>query len=68
VFIAILVHASIDDFGGLLGIPFSPSDMANIILVSFGPLAVLIVALTRGRLGYQNYRQEEEPNAAAAQT
>jgi uncharacterized protein len=68
VFIAILVHASIDDFGGLLSVPFSPSDTANIILVSFGPLALLLLALTRGRLGYQNYRQEEEPDAAAAKT
>ena len=59
VFIAILVHASIDDFSGLLGVPFSPSDMANIILASFGPLAVVLVALTRGRLGYQDYRPEE---------
>ena len=31
-------------------------------------LAVLLVAFTRGRLGYQNYRQEEEPDAAAAPT
>lgn len=31
-------------------------------------LAVLLVAFTRGRLGYQNYLQEEEPDAAAAPT
>jgi hypothetical protein len=32
-------------------------------------LAVVLVALTRGRLGYQHYRQEEvEPDSAAAPT
>ena len=38
------------------------------ILGGFGALAVVLVALTRGRLGYQHYRQEVEPDSAAAPT
>jgi uncharacterized protein len=39
------------------------------ILGGFGVFAVVLVALTRGRLGYQHYRQEvEEPDSAAAPT
>jgi hypothetical protein len=34
----------------------------------FGALAVVLVALTRGRLGYQHYRQEVEADSAAAPT
>jgi membrane protease YdiL (CAAX protease family) len=58
VFMAILVHASIDTFSLPLGVLFSPSDLANSILVSFGLLALVLIALTRGRLGYQHYHPE----------
>jgi|SRR5882724_964522 len=63
---AILVHASIDTFTMPMAALFSPSEMANSILVSFGALALVIVVLTRGRLGYQHYRQEEEPDPDTA--
>ena len=63
---AILVHASIDTFSMPMGTLFSPSGMATSMLVSFGVLALVIVALTRGRLGYQHYRNEEESDAATA--
>jgi len=66
VLMAILLHASIDTFTMPMATLFSPSDMANSILLSFGVLALVIVALTRGRLGYQNYRPEEEPDPATA--
>ena len=56
---AILVHASIDTFSMPMGALFSSSEMATSILVSFGALALVVVALTRGRLGYEHYRQEE---------
>ena len=59
VFMAILVHASIDAFSAPLGALFSPSKVANGILVSFGVLAVVLVAITRGRLGYQHYHPED---------
>jgi hypothetical protein len=64
VFVAIVVHASIDTFSIPMGGLFSPSEVANGILLSFGVLVVLIVALTRGRLGYR----EEEPELAPAPT
>jgi hypothetical protein len=58
VLMAILVHASIDTFSLPMGVLFSPSDVANGILVSFGALALVLVAFTRGRLGYQHYHPE----------
>ena len=64
VFMAILVHASIDTFSIPLGVLFSPSDVANSLLLSFGVLVVVLVVLTRGRLGYR----EEEPQLATAPT
>ena len=33
-----------------------------------GVLALLVVALTRGRLGSQHYQQEEDPDPATAPT
>jgi uncharacterized protein len=65
---AILVHASIDTFTMPMAALFSPWEMANSILVSFGALALVIVVLTRGRLGYQHYPQEEEPDPATDPT
>jgi membrane protease YdiL (CAAX protease family) len=65
VFMAILVHASIDVSSGPLLVVFSPSQTFNSILVSFGVLALVLVVLTRGRLGYQNYRQAVEHDPAA---
>jgi uncharacterized protein len=66
VFMAILVHASIDTFSLPMGVLFSPSDVANSILVSFGALALVVVALTRGRLGYQHYHPESADRTTAA--
>jgi membrane protease YdiL (CAAX protease family) len=64
VFMAILVHASIDTFSLPMGALFSPSEVANSILLSFGVLALLLVVLTRGRLGYRR----EDPASATAPT
>ena len=63
---AMLMHASIDTFSVPLRLLFAPADVFNSLLLSFG-LALLLVALTRGRLGYQHYRQEE-PDPATAPT
>jgi membrane protease YdiL (CAAX protease family) len=68
VFMAILVHASIDTFSLPMGALFSPSDVGNSILLSFGVLVVVLVAVTRGRLGYERYQQEEDPDPATAPT
>jgi uncharacterized protein len=64
---ATLMHASIDTFSVPLRLLFAPADVFNRLLLSFGLLALLLVALTRGRLGYQHYRQEE-PDPATAPT
>jgi membrane protease YdiL (CAAX protease family) len=66
VLMAILVHASIDTFSMPMGALFCPSEMATSILLSFGALALVVVALTRGRLGYQHYQKEDEPDPAMA--
>ena len=38
------------------------------LLIGLGVTALLLVALTRGRLGYRNYRQAEGPDPATAPT
>jgi membrane protease YdiL (CAAX protease family) len=71
VLMAILVHASIDvpflPFSPV-GLLVSPSEAMNSMLLSLGVLALLVVTFTRGRLGYQHYRQEVEPDPATAST
>ena len=72
VLLPILAHTSVDAFNpseffsapivrGASNVPF---------LIAFGPLAVLLVLFTRGRLGYQRYVREGEadtsPRSAAA--
>ena len=64
---ATLMHASIGTFSVPLRWRFAPADVFNSLLLSFGLLALLLIALTRGRLGYQHYRQEE-PNPTTAPT
>ena len=66
VLLAILAHASVD--------AFNPSEFFSAAIVhgasslpfitGFGPVAVLLVVFTRGRLGYQHYLQEGESEAA----
>jgi len=68
VLMAVLVHASIDTLKMPMATLFSPSAMATSILVSYGALALMIVALTRGRLGYQHYRQKKNPIRLRAPT
>ena len=66
VLLAILAHTSVDAFNpsqfflapvvrGASNVPF---------LIAFGPVALLLMIFTRGRLGYQHYLQEAEPEAA----
>jgi uncharacterized protein len=75
--LAILLHASGDAFpNAILGPVFHASTVVteygiNVgyygLVIGYGVLVLLIVALTRGRLGYQDYRQEvEEPEPATA--
>jgi uncharacterized protein len=74
VLMAILIHATFNWFTIPLGTLFPAPILSNYgllpILGGFGVFAVVLVALTRGRLGYQHYRQEEEvePDSAAVPT
>jgi membrane protease YdiL (CAAX protease family) len=68
--IAVLLHTAIDAFSGpvmqLFPAPLVASGLP--LLIGFGALVLVIVVLTRGRLSYQHYRQEEEPDPATAPT
>jgi membrane protease YdiL (CAAX protease family) len=68
---AILLHASFNTTFLILNQLFTASivtDYGSTVpsVIGFGALAVVLVTLTRGRLGYQHYRQEVEPDSAAA--
>jgi membrane protease YdiL (CAAX protease family) len=70
--LAILLHWSFD-LSTLIVAPLFPAPIVDeygllVILPGFGAVALLVVALTRGRLGYQHYQQEEEPHPATAPT
>ncbi len=66
VLMAILVHASIDTFNGPMYALFSPSEMANSILLGFGVLALVLIAVTRGRLGYSEVTRATWTDAVSA--
>src|ERR671911_839178 len=72
VLMAILIHASFNASVTGIVAPLFPAPIIDvygmlILLPGFGTLAVVLVALTRGRLGYQHYQQEvEEPDPATA--
>jgi membrane protease YdiL (CAAX protease family) len=70
VLMAILVHASWNTFYSAALIQLFPAPTVfgsylNLTIASCA-LAVVIVALTRGRLGYDHYQQEEDPDLATA--
>jgi uncharacterized protein len=71
-FMAVLVHTSFDMvlaiLNGLFPVPIVNDYGSNVlVLIGLGALALALVALTRGRLGYQHYRQDV-PDSAAAPT
>jgi hypothetical protein len=66
---AVLVHTSFDTVLAILNrlfpVPIVNDYGSNVpILIGLGVLALVLVALTRGRFGYQRYRKEE-PNSIA---
>jgi membrane protease YdiL (CAAX protease family) len=69
VLMAILVHASWNTFysAALIQLFPVPSVLGSYLnlTIAAGVLALVIIAVTRGRLGY---RQEEEPDVATAST
>ena len=69
--IAILVHATFDMTFVILNLLFTARIVTDYgstvpILIGLGAVALLVIAVTRGRLGYQHYRQEEADLAAAS--
>ena len=72
ILIAILLHWSFDvatvPVASLFPAPIVLDYGLLVILPGFGAVALLIIALTRGRLGYQHYQQEEEEEEPATAT
>ena len=70
--IAILIHWSFDittvPVATLFPAPIIDEYGLLVILPGFGAVALVVIALTRGRLGYQHYQQEEEPDPATSPT
>jgi hypothetical protein len=73
ILLAILLHASFDVLVGPVGLLF-PAPLvtgyggALPMLIGLGVTALVLLALTRGELGYQRYRQEEDPDQGMAPT
>ena len=71
--IAILVHATFDTTFVILNQLFPAPIVTDYgstvpVLIGYGAVALVVMALTRGRLGYEHYRHEVEPNLATAPT
>jgi len=71
-FMALLVHTSFDWVLAILNrlfpVPIVNDYGSNVpVLIGLGTLALVIIVLTRGRLGYQRY-QDEVPDSAIAPT
>jgi membrane protease YdiL (CAAX protease family) len=69
VLMAILVHATFDFTFVILNLLFTAPIVTDYgstlpMLTGGGAVALLVIALTRGRLGYQHYRREEANSAA----
>ena len=68
--IAILVHTSFNAFSNgplplLFPTALAPDSLALPLLIGSGVVALLLVVFTRGRLGYEHYRQEEPATVTA---
>ncbi len=69
--IAVLVHTTFDMTFVILNLLFTAPIVTDYgstvpILIGCGAVALLVIALTRGRLGYQHYRGEESDPATAS--
>jgi uncharacterized protein len=68
--VAILLHTSFDILVGPVGLLFPAPAVTSYggavpLLIGLDVTALLLVALTRGRLGYRNYRQGDPDRATA---
>jgi hypothetical protein len=78
VLIAILMHSSLDAFpNSLLSVLFpvpipilENNDSLSVLplVLGFGAVALVVIALTRGRLGYQQYQRDDETDLTTAPT
>jgi uncharacterized protein len=70
VLMAVLVHASWNTFysAALIRLFPAPSVLGSYLNLTLaaGALALVVVALTQGRLGYEHYQQEGDPRPATA--
>jgi uncharacterized protein len=69
--IAVLMHASFNTTFLILNQLFPAPIVTGYgsqvpAVIGYGAVALLVVALTRGRLGYQHYQQEEDPDVDTA--
>ncbi len=69
-FITMLMHASFNTFANKIVAPLFPAPILSKYgllpeLVGFGATALVLIVVTRGRLGYQHYRQEVLDRATA---
>jgi uncharacterized protein len=68
--ITMLMHASFNTFANRIVAPLFPAPILSEygllpVLVGFGATALVLIALTRGRLGYQHYHPEQTAQTAA---
>jgi membrane protease YdiL (CAAX protease family) len=68
--ITMLMHASFNTFANKMVAPLFPAPILSEYgllpeLVGFGATALVLIVVTRGRLGYQHYRQEVHDRATA---
>ena len=71
ILVAILLHTSFDVFVGPVGQLFPAPVVTSYggavpLLIGLGVTALAVVVLTRGRLGYQNYRPEGADRTTAS--
>ena len=68
--ITMLMHASFNTFANRIVAPLFPAAILSEygllpVLVGFGATALVLIALTRGRLGYQHYHPEDTDQTTA---
>jgi membrane protease YdiL (CAAX protease family) len=68
--ITMLMHASFNTFANRIVAPLFPAPILSEygllpVLVGFGATALVLIALTRGRLGYQHYHPEQTAQTTA---
>ena len=68
--ITMLMHASFNTFANRIEAPLFPAPILNEygllpVLIGFGATALVLITVTRGRLGYQHYHPEETAQRTA---